>query len=312
MKKIVWVTGAYGFIGRFVSNHFAKEGSIVFGIGHGKWARGEALKYGISSFINGDINSKGLSALALESGKPDIIIHLAGGASVSMSIDYPKLDFSKTVETTVELMEWVRLNSKNTKIVSVSSAAVYGIGHNGLISESDQLKPCSPYGHHKLMMEEICKVYGEIYGIKSVISRLFSVYGRQLRKQLLWDLCNKLSIKPNIIELSGTGEELRDWIHIEDVARALFLLSDYATEESPIFNVGSGKATKVRDIANILIDQWPCNAEVIFSRESRVGDPDSLIASPLKIHNLGFKCNQSIENGISEYVSWYLSEHINQ
>lgn len=310
MKKIVWVTGSCGFIGRFVSSHFAKEGCIVFGIGHGKWVPGEAFKYGISFFVNGDINSSGLRELALESGKPDVIIHLAGGASVSMSIDNPQEDFSKTVESTLQLMEWVRLNSKNTKIVSVSSAAVYGIGHNGLISEDAQLKPCSPYGHHKLMMEEICRVYGQIYGIQSVISRLFSVYGTQLRKQLLWDLCNKLSSNPNIIELSGTGEELRDWIHIEDVTRALFLLSNYATDESPIFNIGSGKASSVRNIATTLLDQWSSDAEIIFSGESRRGDPDSLVASPHKIQNLGFKCNKSIYDGISEYVSWYLSGHV--
>ncbi len=309
MKKIIWVTGSHGFIGRFVSNYFAKEGCIVFGIGHRKCSDEEGSKYGLSFFVNGDVNSIGLSALALESGIPDVIIHLAGGASVSMSIENPKEDFFKTVESTFQLMEWVRLNSKNSKIVSVSSAAVYGVGHNGLICEDALLKPCSPYGHHKLLMEEICRAYGQIYGIQSVISRLFSVYGTQLRKQLLWDLCNKLSNQPNMIELSGTGEELRDWIHVDDVARALFLLSNYATDQVPIFNVGSGKATSVRNIAAAVIDKWPSNAEIIFSGESRAGDPKSLISSPMKLQNLGFNCNRSIKNGISEYVSWFLSGH---
>ena len=76
---------------------------------------------------------------------------------------------------------------------------------------------------HKLMMEQVCRSYGAAFGLRTIVARLFSVYGLGLRKQLLWDLCKKLSEEGSSVQLGGTGEELRDWVDVGDVTHALEL-----------------------------------------------------------------------------------------
>ena len=79
----------------------------------------------------------------------------------------------------------------------------------------------SPYGQHKLMMEQMCRSYAVTFGIRSTVARLFSVYGPYLRKQLLWDLCSRLRSGEQTLVLGGTGAEMRDWTDVRDVARFL-------------------------------------------------------------------------------------------
>ena len=84
-----------------------------------------------------------------------------------------------------------------------------------------QLAPMSPYGQHKLMMEQLCRSYAMIFGLRSTVARLFSVYGPHLRKQLLWDICSRLERNGRTLVLGGTGAEIRDWTDVRDVARLL-------------------------------------------------------------------------------------------
>ena len=96
--------------------------------------------------------------------------------------------------------------------------------------------PFSAYGYHKLMMEQLCRCYATTYGTRVAVTRLFSVYGSFLQKQLLWDLCTKLASGTSTVELGGTGEELRDWTDVRDVVRALSLVKELASDAVPILN----------------------------------------------------------------------------
>ena len=244
----IWITGAHGFIGQHLSRTLAQQGHTVVGVGHGAWPAAEAVAWGVSDWLNGDISASNLQALRTRHGQPDVVFHLAGGSTVGAAVANPREDFSRTVVSTAELLDWLRQESPQTRLVAVSSAAVYGAGHDGAITEAAPLRPYSPYGHHKLMMESLCRSYGSTFGTKTVVARLFSVYGAGLRKQLLWDLCSKLEGGQTPVVLGGSGNELRDWTDVRDVVRALALLSAQASAEVPNFNVGTGVATSVRDI----------------------------------------------------------------
>lgn len=313
-KPVAWVTGAHGFIGRHVARELDREGSVVLGLGHGGWPDAEAAHWGVSHWINGEISASNLRELCAAGGIPKTIIHLAGGASVGAAVANPREDFSRTVVTTVELLEWMRQESPDTRLVVVSSAAVYGAGHEGLIEESATLRPFSPYGQHKLMMENLCRSYGATYGLRSVAARLFSVYGPGLRKQLLWDLCSKLHAAPEAVELGGDGGELRDWVHVRDVAAVLPRLAALANSEVPAFNVGTGTGTTVRDIAQHLIAGWQAEAGTApsscgFNGLSRPGDPRHLVADTRQLHAHGLSCASPVSTGIAEYVAWFRAQH---
>ena len=79
------------------------------------------------------------------------------------------------------------------------------------------------------------------------------------------------------ITLGGNGSETRDWTDIRDVVHALVTLSDLASNDSPIINVGTGRGVSVRDIAELVLNFWPSNTEIFFSKKTRNGDPHNLV-----------------------------------
>jgi UDP-glucose 4-epimerase len=305
---LAWITGARGFIGRHLASHLYRCGYQVAGIGHGAWVESDALAWGIRTWINGDIHSSNLQSLQKLVGVPDIVFHLAGGSSVGAAISAPHEDFFRTVVSTINLMDWLRLESPKTVSVLASSGAVYGAGHSGRLVESAVGIPFSPYGYHKLMMEQVCRSYGASYGLRTAVGRLFSVYGSGLRKQLLWDLCSKLSSECGAVQLGGTGKELRDWVDVRDVAPALERLGSLATPESPVINVGTSKPTSVREIADMVLANWPPSRRVLFSGEQRPGDPFSLVADCSQLLATGFSFQIPVYEGVREYVRWYLRQ----
>jgi len=302
----VWITGARGFIGRGLARHLSDSGHQVVGLGHGTWPDADAGRWGVSHWVNGDIRPGNLRQLAKDYGSPNIVYHLAGGSSVGTAIASPLEDFARSVITTAELLDWIRLESPETRLVAASSAAVYGDGHDGPISESVDGTPASPYGYHKLLMEHLCRSYASTYGIRVALPRMFSVYGAGLRKQLLWDLCSKLSSAQDV-ELSGTGNELRDWIDVRDIVRALDLVGKLASDDAPRINLGTGVATSVREVAMLVGRDWPKHVNVSFTGKAHSGNPFSLLADNSRLEALGFDWEIRVDSGIRDYVRWYLS-----
>lgn len=307
MARIL-ITGAHGFIGKHLALHLAAQGHLVSGLGHGIWPASEAMRWGVHEWLNGDIHAGNLRMLQ-QQGAPEVVFHLAGGSTVGAAIANPREDFFRTVASTVELLEWMRLDAPTTRLLVVSSAAVYGSGHSGLIAEDAALLPFSPYGHHKRMMEMHCQSYRDTYGLQSRVARLFSVYGPELKKQLLWDLCTRMSAGESPLTLGGSGDELRDWIYVTDVVRALDSLAFQGDEGCSTVNVGTGVGTPVRDIALGVISAWnaaPADEGMLrFNGKGRPGDPFSLVADPTRLARLGFEWQTPLQDGIGSFVAWF-------
>ncbi len=132
------------------------------------------------------------------------------------------------------------------------------------------------------MMEQLCRAYGAAYGLRSLALRLFSVYGTELRKQLLWDVCERLRAGDKQLTLGGTGAEIRDWVHATDAARAVAAFMMTASPMVPTINVGTGNGVSVAEVVGRLTVAWANEgaqaADAKFSGQSRAGDPFSLIA----------------------------------
>ncbi|MCP1831675.1 UDP-glucose 4-epimerase [Bradyrhizobium sp. USDA 4532] len=303
---IVWVTGANGFIGRHLVHELAGAGHAVHGVGHGALDAAESRRLGLRSWINGEIDAANFNALAAAHGLPAQIFHLAGGSSVGISIERPFEDFSRTVASTGRLLEWLRGSAPGCAVIVASSAAVYGGNHIGPIPEGAVPAPMSPYGWHKLMMEQLCASYAQSFSVSCTIVRLFSVYGPNLRKQLLWDICSRLKAQSEVLNLGGTGDEIRDWTDVRDVAR---LLTSFATPASRcafrVINGGSGRGTSVADIAAGLVRQWGGNAIVQYSGVSRPGDPVSLFSDNERLGRIGFDWQIPLDRGLADYVTWF-------
>jgi len=298
VKKSVLITGAAGFIGRYVAKEFSSQGYEVVGMGWGKFP--DHVLWGVSTWHECEVTLETLCAFA---NTPDVIVHCAGGSSVGYSVEYPRQDFCRTVDATSYVLEYMRLHSPDSKLVYPSSAAVYGQVNVVPILEDIELSPISPYGSHKLMAEQLCQMYARQYHLSIAIVRLFSIYGEGLRKQLLWDACQKLSQGDRTF--FGTGEEIRDWLHVHDVSKFLMVAKTYADSSCPIVNVGSGEGVKVRDILNHLSCALGHNEVIEFSSQPKAGDPNAYIADISKIDAWGWQAYIDWHQGISDYVIWY-------
>jgi UDP-glucose 4-epimerase len=302
----VWITGANGFIGRHLVRALADAGHQVHGLGHGAIEDVDRQRLGLGSWLNGEIESANLDALAARSGLPSAIYHLAGGSSVGLSITQPLEDFSRTVASTARLLEWLRRSAPECRLIVASSAAVYGTGHLGPIAEAAATVPMSPYGQHKLMMEQLCRSFAVSFGVRSTVVRLFSVYGTHLRKQLLWDMCSRLREGARTLVLGGTGAEVRDWTDIRDVVRLLARIGEAPQQESYlVINGGSGLGTSVAVVAGMLVKGWGGDVTVSFSGAVRAGDPFSLVADNAQLRSIGFDWQIPLAQGIAEYVPWF-------
>jgi UDP-glucose 4-epimerase len=303
-----FVTGAGGFIGRHLVRHLTAAGSHVAGLDLIR-ADNCALGSETCGWQTGALSQAGLDALADEIGVPAIVYHLAGGSSVGASLADPYGDFIATVGGSGILIDWLRTRAPNTVLVIVSSAAVYGDLHSGPIAENAATAPFSPYGAHKFAMESICRGWAGSFAINVVAVRLFSVYGPGLAKQLLWDLCGKLASDTDVVTLGGTGEELRDWTHVDDVVRAVAAAAPFASPAMPVVNVGSGRAVSVRRIAERVVRSFGRDPACLrFSGESRAGDPFSLVAAPGLLTGAGFHWEVEVNAGVADYVRWYKAQ----
>ena len=136
--QTILITGTYGFLGSNLAKIYSNQGANIIGIGHGKFTNDELKKYGINKFYSDDINLQNLIKCCRN---PNKIIHCGSSASVPYSISNPQKDFERSVNSTISILEYMRVQAKEARLVIPSSAAVYGQKTKMPISINDSLNP---------------------------------------------------------------------------------------------------------------------------------------------------------------------------
>lgn len=296
MSKVL-VTGAAGFIGKEIAAYFLQNGYEVAG-----WDRIAAE--GAFPVVLVDMTDEAAVRDALAEAKPDIIIHCAGSADVGKSVENPYTDYTGNVTITHNLLFGMcQAGLEKMRMLFLSSASVYGNPQKLPITEETPLNPLSPYAVHKVMCEVLCHYFSAHYGMDIRIARIFSAYGAGLRKQIFWDMYRKLETTGRL-DMFGTGNESRDYIHVKDLIRALFILA--TTDESePVCNVANGVEVTIREATELFAECAGAAPEQIrFNGVVREGDPLNWRADISKIEKLGYRPAVSIKDGIRQYVEW--------
>jgi UDP-glucose 4-epimerase len=304
--KTVLITGVTGFLGRYIARQFHQAGWSVAGIG--TRPPENAPRQDLSHYYQIILPSPDLAAIAVQL-QPEVCIHCAGRASVELSVSHPDSDFQASVAVTFQLLDTLRLYAPKCNLIYLSSAAVYGNPNAIPISESQVAAPISPYGFHKLMGEQICLEFFRVYQLPTTIARIFSAYGAGLRRQVVWDICQKV-LTQNRIKLYGTGQESRDFIHGVDVATAMLVLAERSSGQADIFNLSTGIETKIEDLVRLIVAKLNPKIEIEFDGDLPSGVPCNWQADITKIKQLGFTPKVDLENGLDYFIQWCRGEII--
>lgn len=233
----------------------------------------------------------------------DVCINCSGAADVNDSVSHPSRDFELNTRNVFLLLNAIRQFNPKCRFIQISSAAVYGNPSTLPVRENSLLNPLSPYGFHKLMSENICREFYEMYNIQSCVLRIFSAYGIGLKKQLFWDLYQKFSNK-NQIELFGTGDESRDFIYIDDINRCIELIILKSDFKLDIYNIANGIEIKISEIAETFASLLKSQKKIIFNNQVRIGNPLNWCADISRLEALGYKPIVNLENGLQQYIAW--------
>jgi UDP-glucose 4-epimerase len=158
---------------------------------------------------------------------------------------------------------------------------------------------------HKVAAEALCESYSRFFGVSTTIVRLFSVYGEGLRKQLLWDALNKFSRGEHYF--LGTGNEMRDWIHVDDAAALLALAGITSHSTFEVFN-GSAVHATTRQLLDGLARAFGYDAGIFFNGEVHKGNPRRLTSDYRHTSSLlNWIPQVQLEDGLARYVAWFRS-----
>ncbi|MFQ6119279.1 MAG: UDP-glucose 4-epimerase GalE, partial [Methanosarcinales archaeon] len=265
-SKTILVTGGAGYIGSFIVRQLLEEGYDVVVYdnlvkGHIRAVPEEAI------FIEGDLADKDLLDEVFNKYNIDSVIHLAAYIEVRESKIKPAKYFDNNIINTVNLLEAMNKH-KVKQIVFSSTAAIYGVTEDALITESTPCRPTNPYGESKFIVEKILAFYDESKGIKSISLRYFNAAGASEDGRLGEDHLKETHLIPKLLssalgkrkffELTqdkyptpdGTG--IRDYIHVKDLANAHILALHFLEREkkSDVFNIGTGHGSSVKEVVD--------------------------------------------------------------
>jgi len=297
------VTGSNGFLGSYIAEEFSRNSWAVTGIDRRPVSQEAGFDQPKQIYhIQSVVPSSSFDEILL-SQQPEILIHAAGPSSVSDSIKNPVHDFEGSVRFLFNVLDALRRCSPKTRLIFLSSAAVYGNPTSLPISETAPRNPISPYGFHKMICEKLIEEFFSAYKIKSCSARIFSSYGPGQKKMVLWDIGQK-ALKGTPVTLYGTGNETRDLIHATDLSRCIRLIAENGSFLAESYNVGNGIEITINMLAKKMIHSLGTNNALVFNQKVRMGDPCRWCADISKIRALGYRSTISLAEGLHGYAEW--------
>ncbi|GAA5026509.1 NDP-sugar dehydratase or epimerase [Marivirga lumbricoides] len=304
--KSILVTGGAGFIGYHLVKAIIKEKPaklyIVDNLSTGLKSNVEdIIALQEVEFINEDI-AKPSSVESIQ--ELDYIFHLAAVVSVPKSFEMPFLTHRTNESGFINMLELAR-KLKVKKLCYASSSAVYGEQTQMPIKETAHLNPQSPYGLSKLLNEQYAKAFQEWENIESVGFRFFNVFGPGQRADSPYSgvisiFMNRMQ-KDDSIQIFGDGEQIRDFVFVEDVVQAL-LLGAKSEQKFGLFNVGSGQTTSLNQLYEVLknITNYPRSP---IYQKARKGDIKKSAANIDLIKNsLSYQPLFKLEEGLNRII----------
>jgi len=295
MTKTCVVTGSSGFIATNLIRELSKQGHEIVGFDIKKPTTQflEGLNREVKLF-QGDCRKLNEIDYLIE--KADICYHLAAQTDVQSSIQDPLNDFRHNVLGSHNVIHSCMKN--DVKLVFTSSFAVYGEAKPP-IPETAQLRPISPYGVSKRVVEYLIGASQEQYNLDATILRLTNIYGPMDFKSVIYHfLVNNQDHEP--IKITGTGNNTRDYLYVQDAVNAIIEAADM---HNGIFNIGTGKQTSLTQLLSIIKD-IDGNPRMDFINAVKGDIKHSCANMKHTFKHMGWRPKYSVKQGMEKFDEW--------
>jgi dTDP-glucose 4,6-dehydratase len=308
----ILVTGAAGFIGSNFVRMIAK--GVLQGIS--SLTVLDKLTYaGIRSnldsvtnlphykFIQGDICDPLVVSDLLTD--VDAVVNFAAESHVDRSIS-GAIDFVKTNIVGVQvLLDAIKASGKSIRFLQISTDEVYGSIESGSWSEESPLQPNSPYSASKASGELLARSYNKTHGLDVVITRCSNNYGTHHFPEKLIPLFITNLIEGKKVPVYGTGENVRDWLHVDDHCRGIYLALMNGNS-GEVYNIGGGRELTNNEITALILEAMSADISSIEYVEDRKGHDLRYSVDWAKINReLGYEPQIKFEDGLRETIQWY-------
>ena len=301
IKKAV-VTGGAGFIGSNMVDRLVDMGvqvTVIDNLSTGKRENINSAAY----FWEQDLVTAEVETISEYLEDVDAVFHFAAMARVQPSIEDPVMFNENNVTATLKLLK-ACADSKVKRFVLSSSSSIYGDAEVMPTSEELPRNPMSPYAAQKMICEDYCKLFSDVYGLDTVCLRYFNVYGDRMTREGAY--CTVLGIWAGQVEegknitITNDGEQRRDFTYVGDVVNANLLSATHTDKlNGGVYNVGNSDNVTINELAVLFEHHTNSHVEYIGDRL----EPKATLADISKIKNkLGWKPNGDVKKWVKNFV----------
>ena len=309
-KKNVLVTGGCGAIGSALVRMLVDEGKSNITIIDNLSSSMPLVAGNSINLVYLDISNSEKVGSFFKSYEPEVIYHLAAHFANQNSVDHPVSDVQTNVIGLINLLESQKHNSKLEKVVYCSSSCVYG--DQIVMKESDSVFPYeTPYAINKYVGEMYCTYYHKIFDIPIVMLRIFNSFGPGelpgRYRNVIPNFISKALAGEDLL-ITGTGDETRDFCYVDNTVELLRLAADSKFTGAEVFNGGSGVATKIIDVAKLIINHTNSNSNIVFG-PARSWDHVKTRSADLTLSQdkLGYNPKTCLSSQIGATIEWFHS-----
>ncbi len=299
---IFLITGGAGFLGSALANRLSEDGHEVRVIDDLSTGELERLNNKVL-FTRGDINDRPKLWTLLQD--VECVYHLAAKVSVPQSLLYPREYNAVNVSGTVSVMEAMR-DAGVKRVVLASSGAVYGEQNTQPLQEGMIPNPNSPYAVSKLSAEYYVRTIGMLWGLETVILRIFNTYGPgqplpASHAPVISKFLKCASTGESIV-MYGNGQQTRDFVYIDDVIDALTASSTAKTIRQNVINIGSGTASNLNHLVNTIGTILQMQLDPIYNNNESGGVTEMCADIREAQTTLKYEPRISLESGIQRTI----------
>jgi UDP-glucose 4-epimerase len=306
------VTGGAGFIGSHLVERLLRDGhQVICYESFDEYYPGKRKNIG-RNLENPDFELREKSILdtdALTSSLEgvDVVFHQAAQPGVRVSIKDPFKTYSVNINGTLNVLLACR-DSDVKKVIYASSSSVYGNGVPRPTHEDCETRPISPYGVSKLATEHYCRIFGDLYGMKIVSLRYFTVFGPRQRPDMAIRKFTDLMATGKPVNIYGDGEQTRDFTYIADAVQANILAMGSSAADGEVLNIGGGSSVTVNQVVQKIKEYFPEAPEPVC-QDVQQGDVDHTLSDNSKAGRmLGWKPVVPFDDGLRYFIDWYRSD----